>query len=324
LLFLASPCTILQTMQKQFAVLEVRKIKDQGTLNRAMQHNTRLIKQDHCDQKREYLNHYSRNLDDVMALYQEKLPAKVRSNAVHVVEFVVSASEDKLSKIDYIAYFKAATTWLSDKLGGQKNRLGYFIHEDEDNPHLHVLVMPLHEGKLTYNRYLGGNKYQLRTLQSDFANEVGQPFGLERGIMNAGSKKRSFHTYNSLVHAPIPKLPIMELPQISFLFLRDPKEYAKETLEKYIETIQPMVTLLTQKARLAEFQEEEIQKLKRENSARAEIIAQKNRTIAAFQNMILEGGSKLEQYRIQIKEVLEGQRASPKPSRDKPPTSFER
>ena len=100
-----------------------------------------------------------------------------------MVEFVVSDSEDKLLKGGYAAYFKDSAAWLASRLGG-------YIHRDEDVPNMHVLVMPLVDGKLCYSRFLGGNKYQLQKFQTDFAKEIAKAYGLVRGIMNSGTKKQ--------------------------------------------------------------------------------------------------------------------------------------
>lgn len=311
-----TPCDIFFPMApKQFVLLTIRKIKNRGSLTGAMKHNTRLQPQEHFDPAREHLNFYSAPLDEVMKLYEERLPARLRSNGIHVVECVVSGSESILLSVDYEAFFRDSISWLANRLGGPQNTLGYFIHRDEDVPHLHVLIMPLKDGKLCYSRFLGGSQFQLNQLQTDFAKEVAAAYGLERGIPNSGARKQSFHTYNDIVHAPIPEPPSMDIPKASFGLLTDPKAFGEEVLDRYRELLRPKWTILTQKARLVEFQDTEIQTLKKVNSQRAETIAELSRTVVALKSIILENGQQLEQYRKELEE--QRRKKSPDRSRDK-------
>lgn len=289
--------------EKKFALLTIRKIKNRGTLTGAMRHNTRLQPQEHFDPAREHLNFYGASLDDVMKLYEQRLPSKVRKNAIHVVECIVSGSESKLLRVDYEAFFRDSVEWLVNKLGGLQNSLGHFIHQDEDVSHLHVLIMPLMDGKLCYSRFLGGSRYQLNQLQTDFAKEVAAAYGLERGIPNSGARKQSFHTYNKIVHAPIPELPSMEIPKAAFGVLTDPKVFGEGILNQYKKLLAPQWTLLTQQARLAIFQETEIQTLKKANSQRAVENAELKNMITKLNGLILENGPELERRRKELDEI---------------------
>ena len=58
--------------------------------------------------------------------------------------------------------------------------LSAVIHNDEAAPHLHVLMLPLFNGRMTGNKLIG-NKTRLLAMQADFYTKVGQGYGLKRG-----------------------------------------------------------------------------------------------------------------------------------------------
>ena len=72
--------------------------------------------------------------------------------------------------------------------------LGSVIHYDETSPHMTVYVVPMVGGKLRASHFFDGRE-KLRTLQTDFAEQVGKPFGLERGIEGSGAKHQTVKQY---------------------------------------------------------------------------------------------------------------------------------
>lgn len=86
---------------------------------------------------------------------------------------------------------------------GAANIIDFVVHLDETNPHVHVTIVPLtQDGKLSYTELFGGSHAQavkaaqeqgtkpnfqklmsdyVKQLHTDFAKEVGERWGLERG-----------------------------------------------------------------------------------------------------------------------------------------------
>lgn len=86
---------------------------------------------------------------------------------------------------------------------GAENIIDFVVHLDETNPHIHCIVVPLtREGKLSYTELFGGSHAQAvdaakkdggrpnfqkqmseatKQLHTDFADEVGAKWGLDRG-----------------------------------------------------------------------------------------------------------------------------------------------
>lgn len=168
-----------------YVVLRVAKIKSRASLMRAAQHHTRERMPENADPERSARNFGDKSAAAVMARYDALKPEKIRKNAVHAVEFVLSASPAALQAIGperSLAFFKAARDWAQKRIGGAQNTLCWALHQDELSPHLHVVMMPMQDGKLNARGFIGGHRDVLRQMQTEFAEEVGAQFGLERGI----------------------------------------------------------------------------------------------------------------------------------------------
>jgi hypothetical protein len=196
---------------RKLVTLRLKKLKNPGALRLAFEHNTRDRPPPYAYPERSHLNQVDPTTQESMEAYRALLPGKVRKNAVHAVEFVIQASPGTPEPV-LKDYFEASIPWLAARLGGLGNRLGFAIHYDEETPHLHLVIMPLRDGRLNYNSYLGGNKFQLRKLQTDFAREVGARFGFERGVERSGIENRNHNDYRQQMAQPLKDLPVVSLP----------------------------------------------------------------------------------------------------------------
>jgi len=170
--------------------MRMEKIKSRSSLVRAAQHNTRERDPPNADQEKKSLNWSTGPVDDIMAKYSQLLPVKVRKNAVHAVELLMTASPDYSG--DWDRYLRNCDKW-AEGLFGKGNILSVTHHFDESTPHTHLLVIPLADGKLNAKHFIGGSRDRMSELQDDFFQNVGQPFGMERGRPKAETKVRHSH-----------------------------------------------------------------------------------------------------------------------------------
>jgi hypothetical protein len=105
---------------------------------------------------------------------------KVRKNASMAVEIVFSLP--RKMRIEAEAYFKCATEWAG--LYFAVPVLSSVMHDDQDHPHAHVVLLPLRDGKLVGSALLG-NRSATIAMQADFHEKVGKRFG-----MSAPKRKR--------------------------------------------------------------------------------------------------------------------------------------
>lgn len=129
---------------------------------------------------------FSADADAVYADFLQKLPAKIRKNAVYGLSFVVGASAD-FARFD--DFFADARKWLDARFGGASNCCGWAIHRDEATPHMQLMYIPLQAGKLNAKHFIGGSKHVMEQLQTDFYNEVGKKYGMAKPVSKSQTKK---------------------------------------------------------------------------------------------------------------------------------------
>ncbi len=184
---------------KSSPFLGIKKLSGSGHLLRAARHNRRAIQAElcihgHIDAKRSHLN---RTLlgrptpEDVAAhAIEQRLAAgitKLRKDAVTAVEIVFSLPAG--SPIDHDEYFSRCLAWAGGQFGGAGNILSADIHNDEAHPHLHVLMLPLRDGRMVGSDMVG-NRQALASKQTNFHKEVASHFGLsKRPARLAGAAK---------------------------------------------------------------------------------------------------------------------------------------
>lgn len=102
---------------------------------------------------------------------------RLRRDAVRAIEFVVSLAPT--TDIEERAFFVDCVAWLAARFGGSENILSADIHRDEQAPHVHVLLLPMIDGRMNGSDALGG-RTKLAALHNDFHAEVAAPYGLKR------------------------------------------------------------------------------------------------------------------------------------------------
>ena len=97
---------------------------------------------------------------------------------------------DKLPKALQYEFFTDCTKFFVERYG-EENIISAVVHLDETTPHLHLNLMPVtKDGRLCSKRLF--DKPQLQKLQTDFFEEVGKRWGLQRG--KEGSQKKHLST----------------------------------------------------------------------------------------------------------------------------------
>ena len=130
-----------------------------------------------------------------------KITGSPRSDAVGLLEAVITLSGGSLSPEKTTAFLKASRSFLEGLYGAEKV-IGVYIHADEKTPHLHAFIVPLEEKEVKKKQTaeekkagiwrkekrtvldaqkIMGNREILRKLQDRFFEQVSRSFGLERG-----------------------------------------------------------------------------------------------------------------------------------------------
>ena len=113
---------------------------------------------------------------------------RVRSNAVHAIELMLTFSPGSLKAEDLKEWTRVNMEWVGKNFGGKQNIIDCRLHFDESTPHLHCIVIPIDErGRLNARAFLGGTRDRMSELQTSYAQDM-ECFGLERGISRTITK----------------------------------------------------------------------------------------------------------------------------------------
>lgn len=174
-----------------YAVVHMMKIKS-GAVGGIQSHNNREHEpktNPDVDMSRSEDNYdlipcdnYKRSIKEKLSNLVESSRA-VRKDAVVVCNFIVTSDNetmDALGADHQREFFQDSVKWFSDRYGADRV-LNATVHMDEATPHLHIGVMPItQDGRLSAKAIF--TKTEMKAIQTEFARDVGEKYGLERGV----------------------------------------------------------------------------------------------------------------------------------------------
>lgn len=164
-----------------------RSCSNETVIKRVMGHNLREIQSEFgeradskIDPQRIHLNEILHGLgtaDDVAGAahdLMQRLGVTPRANAALGIEIVFGLPTGLT--FDYRAYFMDAIKWANEYFAVPM--LSAIIHNDEDYPHMHIVMLPAVDGKLDGRNLLGG-KSETNAMHKDFHVKVSKRYGLK-------------------------------------------------------------------------------------------------------------------------------------------------
>ena len=215
-----------------FAILRIAKLRAPGNVASSAAHILRERNAPNADPARRKLNRHegADTAAEVLARVKELAARSERKSAngdeVLALEYLVTASPKAFHKGGSLAgsrckrYLDAALDWIKARHVDGCVVLAE-THMDEKSPHMQVIVVPLFEvaahtrkfsvraaggGRqvierdvpahtvLSARRYVDG-RAMLSAMQTDFARQVGERFGLKRGIERSGAEHTTIKTF---------------------------------------------------------------------------------------------------------------------------------
>ena len=196
---------------KNYAILRISKLK-RGEVIKSARHAFREIDTPNADPAKikknaVYGEKSAAALDQAVKSRVDELPrkTKLRKDAVHVVEFVVTFSPEALNNKQANAYLKDSLRWIRDTFG-EENLVSAVIHRDEKTPHLSAYIVPIFNGKLNAREKFGGAA-RLAEMQDDFAAQVGTKHGLVRGVKKSRAKHVKVREFYGLLDKDLAEIP---------------------------------------------------------------------------------------------------------------------
>ena len=174
-----------------YAVVHMMKIKS-GAVGGIQSHNNREHEpktNPDVDMSRSEDNYDLISCDNYKRSIKEKLSnlvessRAVRKDAVVVCNFIVTSDNETMNALGadrQREFFQDSVKWFSDRYGADRV-LNATVHMDETTPHLHIGVMPItQDGRLSAKAIF--TKTEMKAIQTEFAHDVGEKYGLERGV----------------------------------------------------------------------------------------------------------------------------------------------
>lgn len=174
-----------------YAVVHMMKIKS-GAVGGIQSHNNREHEpktNPDVDMSRSEDNYDLISCDNYKRSIKEKLSnlvessRAVRKDAVVVCNFIVTSDNETMDALGadrQREFFQDSMKWFSDRYGADRV-LNATVHMDETTPHLHIGVMPItQDGRLSAKAIF--TKTEMKAIQTEFARDVGEKYGLERGV----------------------------------------------------------------------------------------------------------------------------------------------
>lgn len=213
-----------------FAILRTKRIKDNGSVGKALAHNLRTkytqnVTKANSNQNEiliDTLAFQNANSDegysDILEKYYQGIEAKQKNNSVKAMEFVLTASPEFFLN----ANAKQLNEWKKEQIQFAKKEFGdnlkfAILHLDEKTPHLHLIVSVEEKKTVKFkNRYGSGEKLQvslnarrfnreyLKNLQTRYA-EHNKKFGLNRGLRNSKSTHKTLKKFYDAVGVAMSK-----------------------------------------------------------------------------------------------------------------------
>ncbi len=203
---------------KRYAILRTTKLK-RGEVIKSARHAFREIDTPNADpallkKNAAYGPKTAQGVEDAVRKRIDSLErkTKLRKDAVHVVEFVVTFSPGALDDKQANAYLKDSLRWIRSNFG-KDNLVAAVIHRDEKTPHLSAYITPIFDGRLNARERFGGAD-KLVKLQDDFANQVGAKYGLERGVKKSRAKHTKVREFYGLLDKELAELPKPQLGMV--------------------------------------------------------------------------------------------------------------
>lgn len=172
---------------KTLSMETTRSNSHDEVLRRVMRHNLREIQSEFGERSGSVIDPRRIRFNEILfglytsdgvaeVAHEAMLTEKVRRRANAALGIEIVCSLPNGLKIDYRAYFKDAAQWAEKYF--DVPMLSTVIHNDEDYPHVHIVMLPMREGKLMGRNLLGDIPKQ-NAMHNSFNAEVGKRYGLK-------------------------------------------------------------------------------------------------------------------------------------------------
>lgn len=290
-----------------YAVVHMMKIKS-GAVGGIQSHNNREHEpktNPDVDMSRSEDNYDLISCDNYKRSIKEKLSnlvessRAVRKDAVVVCNFIVTSDNETMNALGadrQREFFQDSVKWFSDRYGADRV-LNATVHMDETTPHLHIGVMPItQDGRLSAKAIF--TKTEMKAIQTEFARDVGEKYGLERGVEGSERTHLSearFKEKKALEMANEHEAIAQELHVLAEDCKRELSEATRslETVKQELSTVQDRKDAL----------QGEAERLKALNNQTADKVREANEAIKKYSSILLNLQNQLNEAKSELSVV---------------------
>lgn len=280
-----------------YCILRAKKLKGFGAVASSAMHTFRESDTPNADPARTNRNWHAGATTSaaVLAALRARLPKRRRKDAVLSIEYLVTASPEFFLDAETQRprtrsdYFNAALEFLRTK-HGKENVICTSLHLDETTPHLIVYVVPINQkGSLSAKDFLGGRE-KLSQLQSAFHVNVGQQFGLERGIQGSSVSHQRVKTFYAEINqeSSLPELSAAD-KMADLVGIRTEKNELRKVQEAALlakSTASGSKAIAFLKTAMLRLKDQLKHEMARANAAFGELAAERKRRLASEEELL--------------------------------------
>lgn len=293
-----------------YAVVHMMKIKS-GAVGGIQSHNNREHEpktNPDVDMSRSKDNYDLVSCDNYKRTIKEKISSlvessrAVRKDAVVVCNFIVTSDNETMDALGadrQREFFQDSVKWFSDRYGADRV-LNATVHMDETTPHLHIGVMPItQDGRLSAKAIF--TKTEMKAIQTEFARDVGEKYGLERGT--EGSER------THLSEARFKEKKALEMANESGAIAQELRIIADECKQELseatrsLETVKQELSTMQDRKDTLQSEIERLEAIDKQTKARVyEALEKQKPVLLDLQNRISEAKSELSVVETAVKE----------------------
>lgn len=135
--------------------------------------------------------------------------AKIRKDAVTHFNLILSGSHETMMKMladdvkngthNTVDWAADNWNWLAKRAGGAENIVTFNVHCDETTTHIQATIVPMYDGRLNGKKFVDGSA-DMTALRTEHAKEVGEKWGLERGVEGSKAEHQTLRQFYRDLH----------------------------------------------------------------------------------------------------------------------------
>ncbi|RZK26411.1 MAG: hypothetical protein EOO43_02935, partial [Flavobacterium sp.] len=158
----------------------------------------------------------------------------IRKDAVKGLSLIMTGSHEEMKTIektpDMLKKWVNANYKFVEQEFGKENIVRFVLHLDEKTPHLHAVVVPIQDGRLSAKKVLG-DRIEMSKRQDRYA-QLMEPFSLSRGIRGSKAIHNSEGWYIGQQQAEKEAI-LSDLPKMSLKDRLNPSGYEESVSNQF-------------------------------------------------------------------------------------------